>query len=151
MSTLVGAAIGVGSTLAVERARWHRERHERARSERNRLYADYLASLSRTRNELRIAAYDVHMPHEKRGEVVRDAFKTGGVYELRYQVALVAPREVILASDTAVRALRRVRDVVAAGATHEQSPYVEARESWEVAFAELQERMRLDIGLGNIS
>lgn len=115
--------------------------------QRRIIYADYLSSLSRTRNELRLAAHRESAPPEERIKLAEEAFKEGQTYELRYQVSLLASTSLVRASDTAFRSLRNLRDVVAAGGVREQTNYIVARDAWEEAFADLRIAMRRDLGI----
>lgn len=74
-----------------------------------------------------------------------EAFQEGNAYELRYQVALVAPASVMDASTTAFRALRDLRDLIEGGATHTQHNYRVLRDHWEDRFAELRTEMKHDL------
>jgi len=58
--TLLGAFIGVGSTLIVDRRRWLRERSKALFETRRQLYSDFLADLSTTREILRTVALGYH-------------------------------------------------------------------------------------------
>lgn len=74
-----------------------------------------------------------------------EAFRDGNAYELRYQVALVAPTAVVDASTAAFRALRDLRDLIEEGATHTEQNYLELRDHWEDRFAELRTAMKSDL------
>ncbi|MBW5420269.1 hypothetical protein GKQ77_01620 [Streptomyces sp. BG9H] len=145
LSTGVGALIGVSATLAAEWTRWKRNRHDNDQAIKRQTYAEYLAALSRTRNELRMAAWAPAMPREERARLAQEAFKAGGAYELRYQVALLAPEMVDQASIAAFRTLRDLRDVVEAGVVRTEEPYIELRVRWDDLFAELRRQMRADL------
>jgi hypothetical protein len=109
------------------------------------MYADYLAVLSLTRNELRLAARSNYGPAEARYRRAAEALKTGSAYELRYQVALVASESVITASNEAFRAVRRLSELVEGGTLHTDDSYIRQRDAWEMAFAMLRDRMREDL------
>ncbi|GGU70890.1 hypothetical protein GCM10010211_40750 [Streptomyces albospinus] len=144
-STLLGALIGIASTLTADRVRARRSRDESDQVARRQLYGEYLAALARTRNHLRIAARSAETPAAERARMAGEAFRDGNAYELRYQVAMVAPAEVVDASTAAFRALRDVRDVVESGSLHREESYLELRDRWEERFAELRAAMRDDV------
>ncbi|WP_412516238.1 hypothetical protein K8Z49_35315 [Actinomadura madurae] len=144
-STALGALLGVSSTLAVERLRWKRGHVDKVQESKRNLYVEYLAALSRTRDELRIAARTSAMPPHRRAERAVEAFKDGRAYELRYQVSVVAPCEIIAVSDYAFRVLRELRDIVESGALHTDERYIRQRDIWEAAFADLRARIRNDL------
>ncbi len=144
-STVLGAVVGIASTLLADRARARRSREEGDQAARRQVYGDYLAALARTRNQLRIAARSADTPTEERARTALEAFRDGNAYELRYQVAIVAPEAVVGASTAAFRALRDLRDLVEGGAVHTEEGYLELRDRWEDAFAELRAAMRSDV------
>ncbi|RRQ86327.1 hypothetical protein [Streptomyces griseofuscus] len=146
VSTSLGAVIGIASTLATDQIRTRRGREDKDQAARQQLYGDYLAALARTRNQLRMAARPTGLPDEERLRRAAEAFHEGNAYELRYQIAVVAPREVVEASTAAFRSLRDLRDLVETGALHTSEDYVQARNRWELLLAELRIAMRRDLG-----
>lgn len=145
-STSLGAVIGIASTLATDQMRTRRGREDKDEAARRQLYGDYLAALARTRNHLRMAARSAGLDSGERGRRAVEAFFEGNAYELRYQIAIVAPAEVVEASTNAFRSLRDLRDLVEAGALHTDQSHVDARERWELLLAELRMSMRRDLG-----
>ena len=144
-STALGAVIGIATTLAADHMRAVRGRTDADRTGRQQLYGDYLAALARTRNHLRITARPA-IPPEERARSAVEAFREGNAYELRYQIAVVAPQEVVEASTAAFRALRNLSNQVEDGAVVTEHGYIEARERWDVLLAELRIAMRRDLG-----
>lgn len=92
VSTSLGAVIGIASTLATDQVRTRRGRQDNDQAARRQLYGDYLAALARTRNQLRMAARPAGLPAAERARRAAEAFHEGNAYELRYQIAVVAPR-----------------------------------------------------------
>ena len=146
LSTLLGALIGVSSTLAVDRVRADRERLDKDKAVKRQVYADYLAALTRTRNELRSAARDPEAAPEDCRRTAVEALRDGGAYELRYQVAVLAPTAVDQASVDAFHALRDMHDLVEEGAVHTDPDYREAHRRWDERFTSLRELVRKDLG-----
>ncbi|OXY83976.1 hypothetical protein [Streptomyces sp. 2R] len=124
-STALGAGIGIGSTLLVDRVRWRRERAGHDLDVRRQMYADYTAERPRR---------------------VREVFLTPGAYEIRHQLAIVAPPEIVEAARSAFVALRGTRDLLVAGAAADDAAYVELEGMFDAAVAELRTVMRLDLG-----
>lgn len=145
VSTALGALIGVGSTLLVDRFRWRRERADRALENRKQLYADYSAALSRIRTALNECAHE-GPEAEERSRIVRELFLAPGAYELRHQLAILAPPEVVKASRAAFLVLRDTRDCLLAGADAGSTSYRDLEDSFDNAVAELREIMRRDLG-----
>ncbi|RAG83566.1 hypothetical protein DN069_21465 [Streptacidiphilus pinicola] len=147
-TTTLGAAIGVGATLIADRTRWKRDHRSKEQDTKRQVYAEYLTALSRTRNELRLASRNPQVPAEERARMATEAFKAGGAYELRYQVAITAPPAVVEASTQAFRALRDLRDLVEAGITHREPSYLSSKEAWDLLFSELCRQIREDLAAG---
>ncbi|MFI5979205.1 hypothetical protein [Streptomyces sp. NPDC051452] len=93
-----------------------------------------------------MAARPTGLSDEERVRRAAEAFHEGNAYELRYQIAVVAPREVVEASTAVFRSLRDLRDLVEAGALHTSEDYAQARNRWELLLAELRIAMRRDLG-----
>jgi hypothetical protein len=146
-STALGAVIGVATTLAADHMRAIRGRTDADLTGRQKLYGDYLAALARTRNHLRITAGPgAGLATQERTQRATEAFREGNAYELRYQIAVVAPREVVEASTAAFRALRDLKDQVEEGEVATDARDVEHRERWDALLAALRIAMRHDLG-----
>ncbi|MFJ6232687.1 hypothetical protein ACIQH0_01210 [Streptomyces griseus] len=145
VTTGLGAAIGVGSTLLADRARWRRDRAGQDLDVRRQLYADYTAALSRIRSALHECAQE-DTPTAERTRRVREEFLAPGAYEIRHQLAIVAPPEIVDAARSAFVVLRDTRDLVAAGASVGDVAYAELEERLDAAVAALRAVMRLDLG-----
>lgn len=147
VSTALGAVIGVGATLLADRLRWRRERADRALETRRQLYAEYSAALSRIRTALNEAANDASLSGEERKRRVRELFLAPGAYELRHQLAILAPKDVIDASGAAFRLLRDTRDHILEGADAASPAYARLEDAYDAATAELRRVMRRDLGV----
>lgn len=144
VGTALGAVIGVGSTLLADRIRWNREREDRALEMRKQLYADYSAALSRMRTSLNECAHGGITPDE-RGQRIRELFLEPGAYELRHQLAILAPQEVVEAARTAFLVLKDIRDCLLDGADANGTAYGELSDSLDGALASLRLVMRRDL------
>lgn len=109
------------------------------------MYADYTAALSRIRTALNECAQE-DIPAAERPRRVREVFLTPGAYEIRHQLAIVAPPEIVEAARSAFVALRGTRDLLVAGAAADDAAYVELEGRFDAAVAELRTVMRLDLG-----
>ncbi|WEO95322.1 hypothetical protein A6P39_015525 [Streptomyces sp. FXJ1.172] len=146
LSTAFGAVIGVVATLLADRVRARSNRQEEDRALKRRLYGDYLAALSLTRQNLRTAARSLSVSHAERTRMALDSFKEASVYQARYQVSLVAHERVVEASTAAFNALRSLRDLVeAGGGSHGDPAYRAAQNEWTGCFATLRRCMRRDL------
>lgn len=150
VSTLLGAGIGVGATLLADRIRWRRESEDRATTTRRQLYAEYTAALSRVRTALHECARTTDgaaRGSEEYAREVRDGFLAPGAYEIRHQLAIIAPSEVVEAARSAFIALRTTRDRILEGATADSAAYAEAEAANDATIAELRHVMRRDLGV----
>ena len=146
VSTVVGALIGVGSTLIADRLRWSRDRSKATYEARRQLYSDFLADLSVTRDAVRAVGRGYLDADVPRQQAANDAFQSANLYSRRYQVSISAPPEVVGAATVTFRSLRRLRDVVASSHDNESEEYVTERERYDAALSMLIERMRDDLG-----
>ncbi|MFF8599439.1 hypothetical protein ACF065_26475 [Streptomyces sp. NPDC015232] len=145
LGTALGALVGVGSTLIVDRVRWRRDQTARQRDVKRQLYGEYLAALMRTRNHLKDIASS-SLDAEDRALQARETFREGGAYELRYQVSLTGSRVVAERSDESLRRLRDVRNQIQEGATG--ADLKEAYHALISAIKALRDAMRSDLEAG---
>jgi hypothetical protein len=111
VSTLIGAAVGVGSTLLAETVRARRDRTQQLNHLRRELYARYLAALTGTDGELQLLAVRHGTPVPEAD--LRTAWHAHAVLALNHEVQLIAPDHVADAADRAYRALRARRNLLA--------------------------------------
>ncbi|GGW35171.1 hypothetical protein CP966_14005 [Streptomyces galilaeus] len=146
VNTLTGAAIGIGSTLLADRIRWRRDREALDRDTRRQAYAAFMAALSDVYTRLHETARETLPPAEAR-TAANEVFTTSNLYPLRYELALLAPWDVMEPVNQAFWKVRDLRDLVATGSTHTDAPdfrthvsdYLKATESAQAA-------MRRDLG-----
>ncbi|MFG2790067.1 hypothetical protein [Streptomyces sp. NPDC048419] len=146
MSTVTGAVIGVGATSLSDRSRWRREQSERRTAVKRELYAAYLAAVARTWSEIRAVVLDGTEPWPERAHRAGEAYRNGRVYELRYQISITAPADIVALSDQVMRGIRDLVEELAAGETF--SDWADLRSAnlgWFDAFDILRGRMRLDL------
>lgn len=153
LSTLLGAVIGVGSTLLADRIRWRRDARGQQRSHRHELYADYLSVLTRAHESLRLVA-QTERPETTAADremATRAAFAESGAYEWRNRISVTAPTAVHTASEETFRRLRDVRRVLAHGAKVGSADYETVREEFSVTLRLLVVAMREDVGVEPIN
>ncbi len=110
LSTLVGAFVGVGSTLLVDVVRSRRDRIHQAVTIRRQVYAQYLEALTKTDGELQMLAVSQATPVDELD--TRTAWRKYSLLALRYEVELVAPESVSKTADAAYRTLRNMRNAI---------------------------------------
>jgi hypothetical protein len=146
VSTVLGALIGVGSTLIVDRLRWSRERSKAMYEARRQLYSDFLADLSSTRDAVRAVARGYYPAEISRRQAAGDAFGKANLYSRRYQVSITAPEAVVAAATETFRSLRELRNVAAAGHDNVSDEYGVAKAKYEAGLTKLIGVMRDDLG-----
>ncbi|MEU0805403.1 hypothetical protein [Streptomyces sp. NPDC005970] len=158
VSTLIGAIVGVGSTLLGETVRSRRDRGHQLHQLRRELYARYLEALTNTDSELQLLAIRQQAPVDE-GDV-RAAWRSHSLLSLNYEITLVAPTPVADAADTAYRSLRAMRNVIATtevtignpGTPQNNAPgaaeWQRVHRTYIDALAALRSAMRADVGNG---
>ncbi|MEU6557798.1 hypothetical protein ABZ915_47505 [Streptomyces sp. NPDC046915] len=136
ISTIVGAAIGIGSTLLADRTRWARDRRERVELAQQQLRADFIAAVARGADIVWNVAHQDQPPTEDGNRSAREAFRQADLYTWRYRIALSSPPEIVAASESLLDALRHYRNTVAAGERRSSAQYSEAKSSYFAAVAE---------------
>ncbi|WP_086860405.1 MULTISPECIES: hypothetical protein [Streptomyces] len=161
ISTLLGAVVGVGSTLLGETVRSKRDRGHQQYELRRQLYARYLEALTNTDSELQLLAIREQTPLDEAD--LRAAWRNHSLLSLNYEIALVGPPPVADAADTAYRSLRSMRNVLGRaevtlgrpGAPEDNTPgtaeWHGAHRAYIDAMATLRSAMRADIGNGQRS
>ncbi|MEU8034837.1 hypothetical protein AB0C13_41080 [Streptomyces sp. NPDC049099] len=107
VSTLVGAAIGVGSTMLADRTRWVRDRRERIELAQQQLRADFIAAVARSADIVWNVANQDQPPTEDGNRCAREAFREADLYTWRYRIALSSPPEIVAGCEALLDALRR--------------------------------------------
>lgn len=147
IGTALGAVVGISSTTLAERSRWKRDTSAQERAAKRQLYSEYLAALSRTRNELRALARSPSTPADERGREAGRVFRTGGAYELRHQMAITAPEYVNALSVRALHRLRDLLDRLEVGDVHTEDTWNQGHEAFIEVLDDLRAAMRSDLGV----
>jgi hypothetical protein len=146
IGTVTGAVIGVGSTSLVDRSRWRREQVARQTSVKRELYAAYLAAVAQSWNEIRAAVIDSDEPWPERARAASLAYRNGRVYELRYQMSITAPPNIVALSDQTMRGMRTLTAKLNAGQTYQTWDELKTdNQAWFDAFNTMRSMMRLDL------
>jgi hypothetical protein len=136
----------VGATSIAERTRWRREQNKHRSDVKRELYAAYLAAVAKAWNDIRAAVIDSTEPWPERARQAELAYRNGGVYELRYQMAITAPPEIVVLSDQTMKGMRDLVQGLIDGRTY--SSWAELRSEsrqWFDAFDAMRANMRQDL------
>lgn len=146
ISTVVGALIGIGSTLVADRARYRRELAKADRDARRQLYADFLIADAAAHDGMRLQAMKAGADETERRNAVYETFHSSQIYPTRYRLTVAAPAEVVNDSENVFRFLRRIRNTLADGLDLADAEYTELHQAHENALRRLRNSMRVDLG-----
>ena len=146
LGTALGAVIGIGSAFVSDRVRWKREQQRDRAGVRRELYASYIAALTETHESMRAASGRDGLTAAQRADAVRDVFHDGGLYQLRYQIGVIADQQVLDAAEAAFQQMRDIRDTFAHGGRIGDPQYQEQRTAWGGVLRTLQLAMREELG-----
>jgi hypothetical protein len=146
IGTVTGAIIGVGSTSLVDRSRWRREQVARQTSIKRELYAAYLAAVAKSWSEIRATVIDSDEAWPERARLATLAYRNGRVYELRYQMSITAPPNIVALSDETMRGLRTLTEKLIAGQTYNTWDELKTdNQAWFDSFNSMRRMMRLEL------
>ncbi|MEU3091360.1 hypothetical protein ABZ703_34230 [Streptomyces massasporeus] len=145
-STLLGAVVGVGSTLLADRARWGREAQAQMLERKRVLYGEFLTALNLAQESLFAVAYGRHPAELSRDLAARAAFDNHQVYAVRERLVLSGGEPVVATGDLAFNRLKTFRDVVGSGAAPDSPESGDALLPYAVALRELRHAMREELG-----
>ncbi|MBH5333463.1 hypothetical protein IHE55_01050 [Streptomyces pactum] len=146
ISTLLGAVVGVGTTLLADRARWGRERQAQTLEHRRALYGEFLTTLNLAQESLFAVSYGRHPAELTRDLAARAAFGSHQVYAVRERLVLSGCEPVVAAADAAFHRLKEFRDVVGSGAAPTSPEVMEAITAYAAELRTLRHAMRDDLG-----
>jgi hypothetical protein len=147
LSTLLGAVVGVGSALLVDRVRWGREHTRRWQQTRREAYVAYLTALHQANEAMRAVSLSEDAADASREAVARAAFRSAGTVQAREAVVLVAPEPVVQAADAAFQRLRSLRDLIGQGHQLGSPGYEPALLAYGDSLQALRDTIRQDLGL----
>lgn len=106
------------------------------------MYVLFLEALAQARDVVSHASQEVDLPDAERAQLVRTVIKDYRVYTRQYELELIAPPPAVTKAKDAAWKLALYRDVVAQGATRDDTACVEARRALRAARNSLMETMR---------
>ena len=145
VGTGLGAVVGVGATLVGEHVRWRRTTRDNRQQDRRNLYADCLVSFRRAHEAMRLAADEEHASPQARAARIRQVHQASGCDEARERLILTATNEVVTAIDASYTSLRKIREVLASGATVPTPDYQAARQAHRDATEAARNVLRRDL------
>ncbi|GAA2813891.1 hypothetical protein GCM10010441_43270 [Kitasatospora paracochleata] len=138
--------MAVGATSLADRSRWRREEALHRIAVKRELYAAFLAAVAQTWNEMHAAVLLSDQPWPERARQATLAYQNGRVYELRYQLSITAPPDIVAQSDQTLRGMRDLRDKLNDGKTY--ASWEELKQdcqTWFDAFNAMRRAMRLEL------
>lgn len=150
LGTALGAVIGIGAAFINDRVRWRREQDRDRLGVRRELYSSYIAALTEIHESMRAVSGRDGLTSVERRDAIRDVFHDGGLYQLRYQIGVLADQQVLDASEAAFQQMRDIRDTFAAGGRISDPQYQEQRTAWGAVLRTLQHAMRDELGSARV-
>jgi hypothetical protein len=147
LSTVLGAVVGVGSALVVDRARSRRDRQQQWDQQRRQMYTDFMATLNVGVGELEDIARRGGLTQPERDQALWQALRAAGVWRIHQQLLISAPPSVISGGWDALMGLTEIRGVLAGGATFASQEYLAARKRYSELMASLRDAMRRDLNV----
>ncbi|MGW6287966.1 hypothetical protein [Streptomyces sp. NPDC055107] len=142
VATVVGAVIGVGSTLVTDRVSWRRDTRERDRETLRTAAAQFLEALTEARDTISDASRSEHLPVAERAQLARASTLAQGVHAKQYQLELLATPEVAESARDAAHQLLLYRDAVIAGHLRDDPECTQARRAFRESRQKLMTAMR---------
>jgi hypothetical protein len=148
LGTIIGAAVGVGSTLLADRSRWRRESDRHKAEVRRETYSTFLIALSQSHSNMRAATFSSSPAPSERHGVLYNAIDESGIWRARQCLSLCAPAEVITLAIQATDALKAMQEALTETFDTNSEPYLHARTALWRANAAVRQAMRTDLGEG---
>ncbi|MFE5995228.1 hypothetical protein [Streptomyces sp. NPDC056453] len=147
ISTMLGAVIGVGSTLIADRARWSRELTQRAKETRRELYGQFLTALNESAESLWVVGLGDRRTseHVRLDERLRAEVHRTGLYSYREQVMILGTDNVVRGADQAVDRVREYRDCLINGHVVGSTEETAAMTAYKATIKQLRGAMRADL------
>lgn len=143
IGTALGAVVGVGSALLSERTRWSLGRDERRHDALKVSYSVYFASLAKAVEQVWHSARE----HQERwSDTAMTAMRDHQVQEARFDLSLLAPKNVVLQAEVVSMRFVEWRDLVGQDARHGDDAFEAAWRGYCAARNELLELTRDTLG-----
>jgi hypothetical protein len=146
ISALIGGIIGVAATLLGEQFRWQREKSKLDYSSRHQIYSAFLAALLETYQQTFLLARKKGISSETRTTTAHEAFLNSNVYQMRFQLSLVAPWKIVELAEDSFGQLHELNHMVASGIVFETENFKTQAHRCRVAFETARMAMRKDLG-----
>lgn len=133
--------------MLTDRLRSRQDESRRWNERRSEVYTRFLSALHHANEAMRAVALG-DRPASSRPAAISEAFRNVGLYEIRPELEMVAPVEVVDAANLAFRSPRRLRDLLISGKAVDSSETGQATVEF---FAKLQaatNKMRAHLGPG---
>ncbi|WP_432093442.1 hypothetical protein [Streptomyces sp. bgisy100] len=144
-AVVLGGAIGVGSTLATDRARWRRDSMTQDRETLRSVYVQYLEALAQARDVVSHASREVSRPQEERRHMVWTVLQDHEVYAKQYALELIAPLDVVEQAKEVAAGLLAYRETVVRGETWSDADCTAARRALRESRRALMTAMRTSL------
>ena len=145
--TVVGASVGICSTLLVTKLQWRHQRHDRWYEVRRETYVGFLTALNKAYETLSALSWGEYASELPRSGAAREILRINEVYESRQRVLITGSRSVVDACDQAFRSLKEVRDVLGLGHDTDSQAFRMADDNYRAAVLKLDTVIRVDLAI----
>jgi hypothetical protein len=145
--TVVGASVGICSTLLVTQLQWRHQRDSRCHELRRETYVGFLTALNKAYETLWALSWGENASELPRAGAAREILRINEVYENRQRVLITGSRPVGDACDQAFRSLKEVRDVLGLGHNTNSPAFRAADDSYRAAVLKLDTVIRIDLAI----
>jgi hypothetical protein len=151
LATLVGGALGLSSSLLVDRSRSHRDRRDQWLRTRIEVYVDYLAELSRAYESLwALARGEYESAAQDLNAAARLILRGGAIFQTRQRLLILASQSVTAAGDAAFNNLMQLRSVAGAGHRADSEEFRSANQSYRSSMDMLRAAIRSELDLPGV-
>jgi hypothetical protein len=145
VGTIVGASLGICSTLLVSRMQWRHQQDGRWYDIRRETYVDFLTAVNKSYEALwalGLGEYESSLPLLGAS---REILRSSGVYEARQRVIISAPQSVINACEEVFQRLKEVRDIIGNGHDADSREFKEVDGYYRLGILGLDKAIRADL------
>ncbi|MFG3254777.1 hypothetical protein [Streptomyces sp. NPDC048172] len=147
LSTLLGTAIGVASTLISERFRSKEARLQLHQAVRTEAYLSFLQSMNESAGAFRgLALTAAQAPPDQLQESSRQVFKESSLYVTRERIILFAPNSVAAAMNVVFNSLLQMQEAVNLRCDRYSPEFLSCLNKYADSVQMLRSEMRKDVG-----
>lgn len=147
VGTVIGAAVGISSTLVVTQLQWRHQRHDRWYALRRETYVSFLTALNKSYETLWALSLGEYTSELPLAGAAREILRINEVYESRQRALITGSRSVVAACEQAFQSLKGFRDVVGLSKPADSQAFKIADDGYRAAARRLASDIRIDLAV----